>query len=158
MIISNEEFTKFYNDQSIKSILKGASSKYSRYLKADDIRSAKMEGLWKALQKHKKMPQLSLDSLIVRQVQWACCRLIKTYTKESKPNIKLSPLIVDNSFNYNKFSEYLDGLDNDIKDILHHRFVDKMTLKEIANKYNCSYQSIFNKITEGVSYIKEQCI
>lgn len=158
-MISNEEFNKLYKDKEVKKIIRGVSYKYSKYLVKDDIQSATMEALWKAIETHKEKPHLVFDAILVKQIGWACCRLIKQYNRynEEITNILQHRPPTASFYTNPNWLEYLDGLDPKTADIVNCRFIDKMTLKEIANKHQCSLQNVFSKINKAVKHIKEQC-
>lgn len=141
-----------------------AASGYSSALTKDEIQNCIYNAVWNALGKFDESKGAKFSTFLHRGVRLQCQKRLnfnKRYKSTqyyedsvfSKSNIKLKNQIYSQDLKY----EIKDEVENcEDPDIIYDRFYKNMTLNEIAQKKNTSYETIRNKIKKNLNIIKKR--
>ena len=141
-----------------------AASGYSSALTKDEIQNCSYNAVWNALGKFDESKGAKFSTFLHRGVRLQCQKRLnfnKRYKSTqyyedsvfSKSNIKLKNQIYSQDLKY----EIKDEVENcEDPDIIYDRFYKNMTLNEIAQKKNTSYETIRNKIKKNLNIIKKR--
>lgn len=141
-----------------------AASGYSSALTKDEIQNCIYNAVWNALGKFDESKGAKFSTFLHRGVRLQCQKRLnfnKRYKSTqyyedsvfSKSNTKLKNQIYSQDLKY----EIKDEVENcEDPDIIYDRFYKNMTLNEIAQKKNTSYETIRNKIKKNLNIIKKR--
>lgn len=134
------------DDVAYNKIASKASRKFHKLLSRDDIEQCQRIGIWNGLRKYNGKSS-SLLTFIYNNVVWECLNTIELY----RP-IRLGIVRNKTYFNIDKLKTYMDSSDFDI---IHKKYIDNYTLKEIAQSQNISISKVNRKIKKALLIAKE---
>lgn len=156
LVVTNEEYKKAWEKQVNQKILASSTKKFRFLIPEDELTSCKMIALWKTLGSYddnhitkKKFVSLLYD------IAKNCCI---SWIRDNKDKINAVSLYSDiESYDDSNFFETVYLINNSpLEAIILDRFYYKMTLKEIADKNDCSIETIRRKIFKAVKIIKDK--
>ncbi len=152
-MITNQEFeTALKNEDNIK-IMKAASRKFRRLLSVDEVYNCSLHGLFNALKVNKL--GIKFTTILYSNVNWACLDYLnKNKVKDDRPASSSLDIPVDSNWT---IDEYVDGLPNDLKNVLKQKYEDNMTLFEIGAANGYSYETARQRINHAIDILKKKC-
>tara|TARA_B100001059_G_C17827203_1_gene582147 strand:+ start:884 stop:1363 length:480 start_codon:yes stop_codon:yes gene_type:complete len=155
---------KVLNNKETMNIANYAASRYSSALTKDEIENCIYNAVWNALDKFDESKGAKFSTFLHRGVRLQCQKRLNFNKRYKTTNYYEDS--VSNKINRNLKQEiYCQDLRFEIKDeiencedpdILYDRYYNNMTLTEIANKKNTSYETIRNKIKKNLKIIKKR--
>lgn len=124
----------------------------------DERQSCIHDGYILAINTFDESKNVPFEVFLYQHIEWQCLKWLKKEKSHNKLKYKVKGLLLyDNTQVYQhpglNFSEMLDGVDEESKELLRLRFVEDKTLTEIGKIYDCSHETIrlkLNKIIEGL--------
>lgn len=141
-----------------------AASGYCGALSKDEIQNCIYNAAWTALNKFDETKGTKFSTFLHRGVRLQCQKRLN-FNKRYKTSQyyeegvvgKFSQNIKNNSYSQDLKIELKDEIENcEDPDIIYDRFYNNMTLTEIADKRNTSYETIRNKINKNLNQIKNR--
>ncbi len=158
------QLKKVLNNKETMNIANYAASRYSSALTKDEIENCIYNAVWNALDKFDESKGAKFSTFLHRGVRLQCQKRLNFNKRYKTTNYYEDS--VSNKINRNLKQEiYCQDLRFEIKDeiencedpdILYDRYYNNMTLTEIANKKNTSYETIRNKIKKNLKIIKKR--
>ena len=155
---------KVLNDKQTMNLANYAASGYSSSLTKDEIENCIYNAVWNALDKFDESKGTKFSTFLHKGVRLQCQKRLN-FNKRYK-TVNYYEDSVSHKFNSNIKNEiYSQDLKFEIKDeiencedpdILYDRYYNNMTLTEIAEKKNTSYETIRNKIKKNLKIIKNR--
>lgn len=147
--VSNQEFELAYNNKDNIKLIYSIIKKYRKSLPPDSAKEIAMNAIWRCLGSHDPERQKFTSSLY-RYTHWECLKMIPKKEKFKKVQL------YDN-ISYNENYDYIDcilSLPDNERDLIHSYFIEKLTFKEIAKKYNKDKEWASKKIRTIISKLK----
>ena len=136
-------------DRNIQGIMNKAAGSFRSQLNEDEIETCKLNALWKAFLNYKPKKGAKFTTYLYSGVRIECIREVKFNKRKHQP---LHSNIPDNEDHFFKI-DLMDELDKcPNKDLLLDR-MDRMTIKEIAEKRGCNRETIRRKIKKSVHHM-----
>lgn len=155
---------KVLEDKETMNIANYAASGYYNALTKDEIENCIYSAVWNALEKFDESRGVKFSTFLHRGVRLQCQKRLnfnkKYKTSEYYDNTnysRLNPKIKSKTYSQDLKFELKDEIENcEDPDILYDRFYKNMTLNEIAENKNTSYETIRNKIKKNLKIIKKR--
>lgn len=155
---------KVLEDKETMNIANFAASGYNSALTKDEIENCIYNAVWNALDKYDESKGTKFSTFLHRGVRLQCQKRLnfnKRYKSsqyyEDSVCSKLNPNLKNQLYSQDLRHELKDEVENcEDPDILYDRFYKNMTLSEIAEKKNTSYETIRNKIKKNLKIIKNR--
>lgn len=155
---------KVLEDKETMNIANYAASGYNNSLTKDEIENCIYNAVWNALEKFDESRGTKFSTFLHRGVRLQCQKRLnfnkKYKTSQYYDNTNYG--ILDSKIKSKTYSQDLkfelkDEIENcEDPDILYDRFYKNMTLNEIAENKNTSYETIRNKIKKNLKIIKKR--
>lgn len=150
MVISNEKYEAALNNKDNIMIMHSAGAGFLSILDADELHRCKLMALWKALQAWEEDRGTKFTGFLYQQVKWECLKNIhQNKTRDIQMDYVELAVLPDTPM-----YELLDGLSDDLKDMVEKRYVYGMTLREIGNEYGFCYETIRKRLKKARHYMK----
>jgi len=148
------QLKKVLEDKETMNIANYAASGYSSSLTKDEIENCIYNAVWNALDKFDESKGAKFSTFLHRGVRLQCQKRLNfnkryktTNYYEDSVSHKFSSSLKNQIYSQDLKFEIKDEIENcEDPDILYDRYYNNMTLTEIANKKNTSYETIRNKI------------
>lgn len=145
--IDNEEYKEYLSNSKYMSTMQCACNNFRGNLSEDEIYSCQLIGLWKTMQNWKPNGK-SFKSFLYQNVRWQCLQFLK----DNKPFL---PIISDPTISYSSLaSDLMDELGPYYEDIVHKKYFDNMTLREIGEEYGYCYETIRQHLNDAINDMK----
>ncbi len=158
------QLKKVLNDKETMNIANYAASGYNSALTKDEIENCIYNAVWNALDKFDESRGTKFSTFLHRGVRLQCQKRLNfnrryksTQYYEDAVSSKFNLNLKNQAYSQDLKYELRDEIENcEDPDILYDRFYKNMTLTEIANKKNTSYETIRNKIKKNLKMIKNR--
>lgn len=158
------QLKKVLEDKETMNIANCAASGYSIALTKDEIENCIYNAVWNALDKFDESKGAKFSTFLHRGVRLQCQKRLNfnkryktTSYYEDSVFSKFNTNIKNQTYSHDLKFELKDEIENcEDPDILYDRYYKNMTLTEIANKKNTSYETIRNKIKKNLKMIKKR--
>jgi|TARA_Y100000592_G_scaffold51255_1_gene80990 DNA-directed RNA polymerase specialized sigma subunit len=158
------QLKKVLEDKETMNIANYAASGYSSSLTKDEIENCIYNAVWNALDKFDESKGAKFSTFLHRGVRLQCQKRLNfnkryktTNYYEDSVSHKFSSNLKNQIYSQDLKFEIKDEIENcEDPDILYDRYYNNMTLTEIANKKNTSYETIRNKIKKNLKIIKKR--
>ena len=158
------QLKKVLEDKETMNIANYAASGYSSSLTKDEIENCIYNAVWNALDKFDESKGAKFSTFLHRGVRLQCQKRLNfnkryktTNYYEDSVSHKFSSNLKNQIYSQDLKFEIKDEIENcEDPDILYDRYYNNMTLTEIANKKNTSYETIRNKIKNNLKIIKKR--
>lgn len=158
------QLKKVLEDKETMNIANYAASGYSSSLTKDEIENCIYNAVWNALDKFDESKGAKFSTFLHRGVRLQCQKRLNfnkryktTNYYEDSVSHKFSSSLKNQIYSQDLKFEIKDEIENcEDPDILYDRYYNNMTLTEIANKKNTSYETIRNKIKKNLKIIKKR--
>ena len=158
------QLKKVLEDKETMNIANCAASGYSLALTKDEIENCIYNAVWNALDKFDESKGAKFTTFLHRGVRLQCQKRLNfnkryktTNYYEDSVSSKFNPNIKNQAYSQDLKFELKDEIENcEDPDILYDRYYKNMTLTEIAEKKNTSYETIRNKIKKNLQIIKKR--
>ncbi len=158
------QLKKVLEDKETMNIANYAASGYSSSLTKDEIENCIYNAVWNALNKFDESKGAKFSTFLHRGVRLQCQKRLNfnnryktTNYYEDSVSHKFSSNLKNQIYSQDLKFEIKDEIENcEDPDILYDRYYNNMTLTEIANKKNTSYETIRNKIKKNLKIIKKR--
>lgn len=138
--ITNEEFKKAL--KKYQGLLHLITFPYG-FIGSDEIRSCQLIGLWQCL---RKCNRKSIIPYLYSCVRGECLKYLNSQGKEKvSENIEKSVL---------PHFDMLEALNDETKHLIHQRFFQNMTFKEIGNKNGYSHETARKRVQKALESLK----
>ena len=149
--ISNEVYEKALNNRDNVLIMHAASSRFNQQLTPDEIHSCELMALWHALRLWRPDKGKKFTSFLYNKVFYECLRTVVVNRK----NYMIQSEFVDKAVSPQPtLYEILDGVPDDISELLEKRYIYGMTLREIGEEYGYCYETIRKRLKKAQKYVK----
>ena len=161
-------------DSNVVNIMNAVANRYSKSIDSDEIESIKMITLWKCRDKYDPDRGAKFTSYLYQQLSFA----FKNELKKKKKMVYLDNLSLDfigctggksrqryldaptqiASARMNsslEFSDTLNGLPEDVSNILQQRFISNMTMVEIAKANGYSRETARRRLKRAIKICKK---
>jgi len=155
MEVSNEEYEKALNNNDNIMIMNSVGAKFTYSIDPDEIYRCKLTALWEALKTWKPDGGRKFTAYLYQRVYWECLKSIKTNTQKHTVQVQYIEKVVAPELS---IFELLDGLPQDLQNMMEKRCIHKMTLREIGAEHDCCYETIRKRIKKAAKYIKTSLI
>lgn len=163
--VSNEEYEAALANQDYSNVTKSIANQYAKCLEPEVIADACADALWRCLQYHREGFNQKFTTSLCRFLHW---ELRRAYRKAQKrqPKDKMLSLSVGNidvevtSCDLSKlsaFNDCLSSLTNKQKKVLSEYFLERRSLKEIADNSGECYEKIRKRFKRALERLKEYC-
>jgi len=158
------QLKKVLEDKETMNIANYAASGYSSSLTKDEIENCIYNAVWNALDKFDESKGAKFSTFLHRGVRLQCQKRLNFNKRYKTTNYyedsvcsKINKNINQEIYSQDLKFEIKDEIENcEDPDILYDRYYNNMTLTEIANKKNTSYETIRNKIKKNLKIIKKR--
>ena len=158
------QLKKVLEDKETMNIANYAASGYSSSLTKDEIENCIYNAVWNALDKFDESKGAKFSTFLHRGVRLQCQKRLNFNKRYKTINYyedsvcsKINRNINQEIYSQDLKFEIKDEIENcEDPDILYDRYYNNMTLTEIANKKNTSYETIRNKIKKNLKIIKKR--
>jgi len=158
------QLKKVLEDKETMNIANCAASGYSLALTKDEIENCIYNAVWNALDKFDESKGAKFTTFLHRGVRLQCQKRLNfnkryktTNYYEDSISSKFNLNIKNQAYSQDLKFELKDEIENcEDPDILYDRYYKNMTLTEIAEKKNTSYETIRNKIKKNLQIIKKR--
>ena len=158
------QLKKVLEDKETMNIANYAASGYSSSLTKDEIENCIYNAVWNALNKFDESKGAKFSTFLHRGVRLQCQKRLNfnnryktTNYYEDSVSHKFSSNLKNQIYSQDLKFEIKDEIENcEDPDILYDRYYNNITLTEIANKKNTSYETIRNKIKKNLKIIKKR--
>jgi len=158
------QLKKVLEDKETMNIANYAASGYSGSLTKDEIENCIYNAVWNALDKFDESKGAKFSTFLHRGVRLQCQKRLNFNKRYKTINYyedsvcsKINKNINQEIYSQDLKFEIKDEIENcEDPDILYDRYYNNMTLTEIANKKNTSYETIRNKIKKNLKIIKKR--
>lgn len=151
MIVSNEVYEQALKNRDNLMIMHSAGSCFFSTLEADEIHRCKLMALWKALQAWQEGRGTKFTGFLYQQVHWECLKSINYNKKNKEVQAKY---IEREALPDTPTYETLDGLPEELKNIVEKRYLYNMTLREIGDECGFSGETIRKRLKKASKYMK----
>lgn len=155
---------KVLEDKETMNIANYAASGYSSALTKDELENCVYNAVWNALDKFDESKGTKFSTFLHRGVRLQCQKRLNFNRRyktsqyyEDSVSSKFNNNLKSQSYSQDLKFELKDEIENcEDPDIIYDRFYKNMTLTEIAEKKNTSYETIRNKIKKNLKMIKKR--
>ena len=152
-IISNEEFEKALNNAHNKSIMECAASNFYSSLHSDEIYRCKLVALWETLQSWRPNGK-KFTSFLYQKVRWECLKIIYKQKKDKKCVLMAN---IEKGYEKNEnINEMVECLSPELRELVEKRFVQKMTLTEIASQHKMCPETVRKRILHATDILRKK--
>jgi len=158
------QLKKVLDDKETMNIANYAASGYNSALSKDEIQNCIYNAVWTALGKFDESKGTKFSTFLHRGVRLQCQKRLNfnkryktvNYYEDSVSN-KSGSSFKNQIYSQDLIFEIKDEIENcEDPDILYDRYYKNMTLTEIAEKKNTSYETVRNKIKKNLRIIKKR--
>ena len=146
-------FEEAIEDQDVINMMHKSGNAFISSISKDLLENCKMIGVWNACRKYTEDKNTKFLSWVYSCVKFECLHCLQ----REKPKLKTQqiPKYWDGIYHDDRFLiEFKDNLTEEEYDLVKLRAVDKLTLKEIGNMNNYSYEQARRKIDKVFGKIK----
>jgi DNA-directed RNA polymerase specialized sigma24 family protein len=150
-MVTNKEYEEALYNSDNEMIMNKAATPFIHQLDPDEILECKLIALWGALKLWKPQGGKVFTSFLYQKVYWECLKTVIAKKKQrSFPSADVDNIVSPQPSTY----EILDGLADDLQDVLKKKYIYGMTLREIGEEYGCCYEKIRKQIKKAKKQIK----
>lgn len=152
-------FEEMIIDNDCKSVLMDAANRYGRGIDKGDLKSLMLESMWIASQDYNPdhPSKIKLTTFLVNIFKWKIFNLLRS-RKQNKEKPLNGAHIRDISSNSHTFIfDLLESLEPSEKYLCEERFINKRSVKSIAEEYGVSTQTIISRCNKLRAKIKKMC-
>ncbi len=152
----DKNIENYLKNKDITNIMSAACWPYSYNIDKDEISSLQMDTLWSCIQKYDPERGSKFTSYLYQQLSFA----LRTKVKKKKKEYA-SEKIEENT-PCNKFQsemncyDMLEGLPENVSNIIKQRFVKNMTMNEIGTENGYSRETARRKLIKAVKICREK--
>jgi len=161
----DKDIENYLKDKNILNIMNKVSFPYKNNIDCDEIDSIKMDILWNCINKYDSDRGSKFTSYLYQQLSFAFRSRVKKKRREyssefiedgtsTRGRMRLQSLRKTSSDM--NFYDILEGLPNDVSDIIKQRFMENMTMKEIGSANGYSRETARRKLLKAVKICKEK--
>lgn len=150
-MITNEEYEVALANKDNQNTVKRALYKYKQSINEDDLYSCGLTALWRSLTYYKKNQGSNFLALLYKISQQQCINYLRVQNRQL-PTCSNCDRVADSD---PYFWIDLSGIPPDIYMVLNQRYVDRMTMKEIATKNGYSKVTATKRLKKALQYVRE---
>ena len=154
------KFEEILIDNDCKSVLMDAANRYGSGIDKGDLKSLMLEAMWVTSKDYnaEHPSKIKLTTFLVNIFKWKIFNLLRSRRKEKEKSLN-GAHIKDISSNSHAFIfDLLESLDPAEKYLCEERFINKRTVKSIAEEYGVSVQTIISRCNKLKTKIKKMCL
>lgn len=164
--VSNQEFETALKNTDNVNIMRSVCRKYGNILSCDDLRSCRLQALWRTLQSHRAEFGQKFTTSLHRFTHWECLREVARLQRwrERHSNLWLddSDEVDKDAFEEREEKSFVGeclGLlpEQWQEDIIRDYYFDSYTMEEIGQRNGYSKESARQKINKAMASLKEIC-
>lgn len=149
-VISNAEYEAALSTIDNIKIMDAAAAIFRNKLDKDELYRCKLIALWDTLRTWRPTGR-KFTSFLYKKVQWECIRSLKQQSKHK--TVPMFSDVSDAPINLD-ILDILDGLTPDLKDMMHKRYMQSMTLREISQYYDACPETIRRKLLQAIKILQ----
>ena len=153
--VTDEEFEIAYENQDNKNIIKAVTKKYANKLSKDSQKTCGMYGLWRCIQNHDDKYGRKFTTSLFIHVDWECKRELASMNKKNMSLLGEQDNDIPSPASSGDFSDMLEVLTDNQKDIIRQRFYENRTLEEIGNNQGYSKEAARQNINKIILKLRE---
>ena len=153
-------FEEILIDNDCKCVLKDAAKRYGRGIDKGELKSLMLEAAWITSQEYdeKHPSKTKLTTFLVSRFKWKIFNLLRS-RKQNRVQPLNAEQIKDKSSNTNVFMfDLFEALTPAEKYLCEERFINKRSIKSIAEEYGFSEQTIIAHCNKLKQKIKKMCV
>lgn len=150
-MLFEEEKSKKENMNILNSVVKG----FRRFIYREDIEYIKDYSLWEAIRKYDFNKHTKFSTYLYQTTRWKCLEYIRLRKPISKDYIEIDSQNHKYKTNYRYINTILD-LTNENKNLLIDRYIGRLTIKEMGEKYEIPQETIRIKLKKIIEKIKTE--
>lgn len=172
--VSNEEYKRAWENNDNQGVINAVLKRYSHMLNREELKSCGMMGLWRAMQYHDYSYKRAFTTSLHIFVRFACAKEAKKKsrhqtllnfhpTRSVAERDKYSDKAIIDEWKNVYLQEEIDDmlhqmeeLDGEDRKVLKQRYLEKKSLRDIADENGYSKQTARMKILRAVDNFKEQ--
>ena len=172
---TNDVFMEKWESQDVQNIMNKVANAYKKNIDRDEIESAKMDTLWSCVKKYDETRGSKFTSYLYQQLNFTMKNLWKSRKKRISQEASLFTTGSNHGRTDNKddlgqnthdkgYDDYVlcfeivNGLDKKHVDIIHQRFYENMTMKEIGEKNGYSRETARRRVKNAILSCKESAL
>lgn len=154
--VTNDMYNLALANEDNAKMMTSASKKYRGLLEAEDIKSCRMIGLWKALGEFDKNLGVKFTSFLYNVVRNECRKRLRQNAYQQKQQ-ELLPSGFQQQ-NSAQIEDFIECLEHPLDKIVHLRYVQDMTLQEIGAEIGMSKNCVKRKLQAAIKQMKREWI
>jgi len=148
----NDKIEEALQDQDIVNIMNKAAGSFRRQLSEDEVYTCQINALWKAIVNYDPNKAAKFTTYLYSGVRIECIREVKFKQKKHQP---LHSNIADERDHF-LLVDIMDEINNcQDKNLILDR-MSSMTIKEIAEKYDCNRETVRRKIKKTTEQLAKK--
>ena len=148
-------FEDLVEDPDIVNIMNKVVSKFQKGLDLDEIQSVKLETLWKCVENYDTSKGAKFTTYLHNQLNYAFINKLKK--KKSHFNLgEINSSIIDDRDHSHDAHDVMNGLPNDISQILHQKYFYNMTMVEIGKANGYSRETARRRLKNAINICKKK--
>lgn len=158
--ISSEELEAAINNRDNINILKKMGMAYSNRLSPDELKNCADLAIWKTLQSHKNNRGQKFTSSLVNFFKWECLLVINFLNRHRAEEMGNVEPEWDSSGDtaHEEVKDLLSLLNDKEQQIIKDRYIDGMSMRDVAQKHGMSRQWARILCMRGFKKIRENFV
>src|SRR3990167_6064503 len=153
--MTNNEFEAALRNKDNIRIINNLKKRYSKWIHdEDELNSRVMYALWRALEKFDDKIGCKFTSYLYRGLKIEFNNFITQHRKHRKKYKSIDLVEIPYFVKDDEFYDIISILPNDLALILEYRIKFNMTLHEIAQKVQCSHETVRRKVIKALLILK----
>jgi len=139
-------FEEVLRSEDCVSIMNSVAKRYKGLISSDEIKSFKLESAWEASEKYdpNHPSKMKFTTYLANCLKFKI--LLYLRSKKIKKNRPMKDK--EDSKDYTFFTDMIDCLTSEEKNIFTLKYVENYSTQEVADKYNISRQSMKNRLNK----------
>jgi RNA polymerase sigma factor (sigma-70 family) len=150
-MIFEEEKSKKENIQIMNSVLSG----FRKSIYKEDIQYLKDYSLWESIRRYSPDKNTKFSSYLYKVTRWKCLEYIELRKPKFEEYLHIDSQNHKYKTNYRYINLILD-LTKESKDLLIDRYIGRLTIKEMGDKYKSPQETIRLKLLKIIEKIKTE--
>jgi len=148
----DKNIENYLKDPNIKGIINSVSSRFNKSIDMDDISSISNVTLWKCINKYDPTKGAKFTSYLYQQLLYA----FKNELKRNKFEFSSDKIETQADFSVkSEVFDIMESIPSNMKNVLHQRYFDNMTINEIAKANGYSRETARRRLNKAISVCKK---